>query len=155
MSRNHITAKDIMERKVITLEEGTSLAEAWMTLVEHRISGAPVVTDTGALRGVVSQADLLRVAIDEDIEDLPASSYYLDAPFLELDDSGQFTERLANMNVEEIMTDSVITASPNDNIASLAVAMRRNHVHRLVITEGAKVVGIISALDLLGVLEDH
>ncbi|MCB0345105.1 MAG: CBS domain-containing protein [Bdellovibrionales bacterium] len=155
MARNHITAKDIMERKVVTLAESASLTHAWMTLIEHRISGAPVVSESGELAGVVSQADLLRVAIEDEIEDLPARSYYLDAPYHEFEDGGHFSERFGNTTVEEIMTESVITASPNDNIASLAVAMRRNHVHRLVIVERKKVVGIISALDLLGVLEDH
>lgn len=155
MTKKQITAEEIMERSVVALLESTTLTEAWITLVEHRISGAPVVNDGGELVGVISQADLLRVAIEEDVEDLPRGSYHLNAPFFEFDDGAQFSDKLGAVTVDQVMTDSVITASPRDTIASLAVLMRRNHIHRLIITEGKKVAGIVSALDLLGVLEDH
>jgi CBS domain-containing protein len=55
-----LTAEDLMTREVLTLRQEMSIKEAALMLVEHRISGAPVVDDAGRCIGVFSTGDLLR-----------------------------------------------------------------------------------------------
>ena len=55
-------AHQIMTRQVITATVETSVADAARTLLEHHISGMPVLDAEGKLVGVVSQGDFMRRA---------------------------------------------------------------------------------------------
>lgn len=54
-----MTAKDIMTRKVITVDADTPLQELAQSLLVNGVSGVPVVDRSGKILGVVSEADLL------------------------------------------------------------------------------------------------
>lgn len=54
-----VTALDIMTPDPITFRPETSVHEAAQTLAEHRISGAPVVSEDGSIAGIVSEYDLI------------------------------------------------------------------------------------------------
>ena len=51
--------RDVMTQSVLSVRRETPLKEVAMLLVEHTISGVPVVDVDGAVLGVVSEADLL------------------------------------------------------------------------------------------------
>ena len=53
---------DLMTRKVITVGLGSSVRHAADLMLNHRISGLPVVDDAGLLAGLVTEGDLLRRA---------------------------------------------------------------------------------------------
>lgn len=53
-------ARDIMQRKVFSVEPRTSVEELRRLFDEHGITGAPVVGPGGDLIGVVSRTDLMR-----------------------------------------------------------------------------------------------
>ena len=54
-----ITAKDIMNREVKTVEVNTKLNDVVELLVTNNISGVPVVDGDGKLAGIISEADLI------------------------------------------------------------------------------------------------
>ena len=54
--------KDIMTTKVLSVEANTSVFEAIRSMLQHKISGLPVVNEDGALVGVVTEGDFLRRA---------------------------------------------------------------------------------------------
>lgn len=54
-----VTAGDIMTAPVVTVRADTSTQQVADTLTRHRISAAPVVNESGALLGLVSEYDLL------------------------------------------------------------------------------------------------
>ncbi|MGI9147475.1 MAG: CBS domain-containing protein [Chloroflexota bacterium] len=54
-----VTALDVMTPDPVTFKPDTSVHEAAQTLSEHRISGAPVVTEDGTIAGIVSEFDLI------------------------------------------------------------------------------------------------
>ena len=53
------------EPKLLTVSPDLPLLDAHRLFVEEEIHGAPVVSDEGALLGVVSSADLLQAVADE------------------------------------------------------------------------------------------
>ena len=57
-----LKVKDYMATKLVTLEQQTNVVEAMAILLEHGISGAPVVDDQGQLVGMLSEADIYSVA---------------------------------------------------------------------------------------------
>lgn len=50
---------EIMTTNVITVSDDTRIEDAARLLARHRISGLPVIDDSGALIGVVTEYDLL------------------------------------------------------------------------------------------------
>ena len=57
--------------------------------------------------------------------------------------------------VSELMTDKVYTVSKYDGAHVAARVMRNHKIHHVVVTHEKKVAGIVSAFDLLKLVEDH
>jgi len=55
-----MTVADIVTQPVVSVHPSTSVGEAIRIMLDHRISGLPVVSDSGQLVGIVSEGDLLR-----------------------------------------------------------------------------------------------
>ncbi|HEY7328986.1 MAG TPA: CBS domain-containing protein [Gemmataceae bacterium] len=60
-----LTAGDVMSRDVVCVSHETSLREAARLLIQHQISGLPVVEPGGTCIGVISTSDILRWAIHQ------------------------------------------------------------------------------------------
>jgi CBS-domain-containing membrane protein len=53
------TAKEIMTRDIVRANEGMTIEEALKALINHRITGLPVVNESGKMTGVISEYDIL------------------------------------------------------------------------------------------------
>src|SRR3982751_2551436 len=53
------TAKEIMTRDLIRATEDMTIEEALKVLINHRITGLPVVDKKGKMKGVISEYDIL------------------------------------------------------------------------------------------------
>ena len=70
-----------------------------------------------------------------------------------LTDHGEIERGLRRKKVEEIMEPRVHTVSSDNSIATAARIMRRLHVHRVLVVDDDRLVGIVSTLDLLQIFE--
>jgi len=80
-----VKIKDIMSRDVLTVESGQTIMAAAKLMLEHRISGLPVVESGGGLLGIITETDIFKVLVDLsgissgktalafDLEDVPGS----------------------------------------------------------------------------------
>lgn len=57
--------------------------------------------------------------------------------------------------VSQIMTEKVYSVPAYDDVSMAARIMRNHQIHRVVVTEDGKVVGILSAFDLLQLVEER
>ncbi|MFZ5587311.1 MAG: CBS and ACT domain-containing protein [Thermodesulfobacteriota bacterium] len=57
---SELKVKDIMSRKVITITPEETVEKAAVIMLEHKVTGLPVVED-GKLTGILSQGDVFRV----------------------------------------------------------------------------------------------
>lgn len=146
--------RDIMTRSVVTVKEGTSIKDLCSILSEHRISGVPVVSEAGNLVGIVSEKDVVahQVAglepdfVDPDLYELISSKYL---------GHDELARGQSRMYVEEIMNRTVVTVAPDVDIGEAARVLLEKGRRRLPVIEDGKVVGIVSALDLLRALLPH
>jgi CBS domain-containing protein len=60
-----------------------------------------------------------------------------------------------NSPISRIMTEKVYTVPQYDDVSIAARIMRNHKIHRVVVTHEHKVVGVVSAFDLLEVVEGH
>jgi len=125
MSRTR-TVGEIMTANPISVADTASLAEAARILDSRRITGLPVVDASGALVGVLSQTDLVRVRASQQL-----SSSWLGLP------------------VGQIMTTPALTIDVTASLEEAARVMQDRRVHRLVVTGPATTpIGIISTSDI-------
>ncbi|HEX6433344.1 MAG TPA: CBS domain-containing protein [Gemmatimonadales bacterium] len=122
---------DLMQSEVETVPDDIRVTDALLTLADTRVSALPVLDRSGRLVGVISRTDIL--ASEEEV--------------------GEETARNAlfeNTSVRDMMTAPALTIAPGASIREAAQQMLSAGVHRLVVTQGEQVVGIISVSDIIG-----
>ena len=147
-----LKAADIMQTNVITVTEDAPLSEVETLLSENRITGMPVTDEAGALVGVISITDLIE-RYTEDADARPrrgrgfydVSTYGLEEEDLETFEVPKESEETAG----SLMTAEVLTVKSDLTLRLVAREMVRHKVHRLLVNEGRKTVGIITTMDLL------
>lgn len=149
-----MTAKDIMTPDVICVSREMDLRDLAKLFLEKGITGAPVVDEKGDLAGVISQTDLLYYQLTRDDELVLDSDFYANARV-----EGRHLPRgfqIEDVNsgkVEDVMTPVVHSVGETAKAVAIARMMSRRHIHRVIVKRGRKVAGIISALDLLRLVE--
>ncbi len=156
----NLTARDIMNADVITVAEDMTVQELAALFTEKMISGTPVVDDAGKLVGVVSLSDIVRTGTQRSgitIDPLK-SAYYLQGwedkvSEDELEDL-RF-EAHTDALVRDIMTTAIFGVPETMPISEMADTMIRGRIHRLIVTRGERVVGIVTTLDMLTAIRRH
>jgi CBS-domain-containing membrane protein len=137
-----------MTREVITIGPEASVKDLAKLLETHRISGVPVLDANGVLVGVVTQSDLVQRS--RDLE-LPPALNILDL-HLFLETPSHFQKRLEKLlgdQVEDVMTATPLTLTPDMPANEIARLMATHKVHTLPVLEGGKLVGIVGKLDII------
>lgn len=125
-----MTVAELMQRDVRPVGSDSRVKELVVTLADAHVSGVPVVDGGGRVIGVVSTSDVLTAQA-------------------ETDDPDARRELVEHTAVRDIMTPRPFTVSPDDDIREAARQMLYADVHRLFVTAGEKVVGVISTTDIV------
>ena len=138
-------AHQIMTRSVITIAPDATILEAAKTMLQHHVSGLPVVDAAGALVGIVSEGDFIRRS---EIGTQRKRGRWL--KFL-LGAGATATDyvRENGRKVSEVMTVEPITVGEDATLEDIVNTMETNHVKRLPVMENGKLVGIVSRANLL------
>ncbi len=147
-----ITANDLMNPEVLTVETDMTVRELASFLIDNEISGAPVADVEGRLVGVVSLADIAAAATGEDRSGEDGSGYFGRAWDDSLDEEDVEDLPLDGMRVADIMTPQVFSVKEDATVSEIASLMLKGHLHRLLVTREDRAVGIITTSDLLGLL---
>ncbi len=145
-------AREIMESNVVTVTPSTPLRELARIFAEDEISGAPVVEVDGRLVGIVSKTDLLNAVADASQVPGGTDPYFEElfgpsaSPMKEMESE---EERESLGSVDDIMETEIITVAPTETVSRVAARMAKGRIHRVVVVDSGKVVGIITSLDLL------
>lgn len=148
-----IKAHDVMQRNVLTVTSRATLAELADLLVGKRVGGVPVV-DAGEVVGVVSRSDFARVlSLEQSLAELVAEADVHEefAPG-EAEEPVVLAPDLKGHLVRDVMVTTPVTVSPDTPIEEVARLMVQRHVHRILVVEDKKLCGVISALDLVGLV---
>jgi CBS domain-containing protein len=172
-----LTVRDLMTTDVATVDPDLTLREAVELFTQRHVSGAPV-TAGGRLLGVLSASDVLafegatpgipterpELELEEwneptewvEGEEAPAAFFndlWSDAGadvlerFAEV--SGPEWDRLAEHTVGEAMTPSLCSVAPFVDVYTAAEYMVRAGVHRLIVLEDGRLVGVLSSMDIV------
>jgi CBS domain-containing protein len=171
-----LTLRDIMTPDPVTVGPETTLRDMIDLLSERSISGVPVVTGSGQVVGVVSASDVLEFASSTPGVPADRSESYVDwgeidvgdeeesppAYFASLwsDSEAALVERingptspewdiLEEHAVDEVMTRRIITMPVDTVLSDAADRMIEAGIHRLLVTDGDRLVGLVSSTDFV------
>ncbi len=150
------SAKDLMTTDVQTVDADWPVDRVAQFLIDHDISGAPVVKDD-ELVGVISLTDIARhssTAGEPATADRPASFYRseLEANYAEEDLENLQISEGGETTAEHVMTPQVYDVNEHTSVQQVAQVMHRGGIHRVFVTTNGEVRGVITALDMLKVV---
>jgi predicted transcriptional regulator len=152
-----ITVKDIMSANVITVRDDMTVQEVATFLTENQISGAPVEDAEGRVIGVVSFADIARATTEAGMEEERAEPDFFARGWEEVSSPEDFSTlhvEAPGLTARDIMTPSVFSIADDQPISGVARLMIDAHIHRVLVTQDHKLVGIITTSDLLSLLTE-
>jgi CBS domain-containing protein len=140
---------EIMTRAVATVPPDLGLDALISLFLERNISGAPVVDAQGRAIGIVSKTDVLRDRfVRGDSGETRPATVHRDGIEVRLE--GMHVELPNDVTVREVMTPLAFTLPEDASIARASALMALETVHRVpVVSPAGKVIGILSALDVL------
>ena len=136
-------AHQIMTRSVVSITPDATILEAADTMLQHHVSGLPVVDAAGKLVGIVSEGDFIRRG---EIGTQRKRSRWL--RFLMGSDATQYV-REHGRKVSEVMTREPFTIAEDATLEEIVASMETNDIKRLPVMHGDKLVGIVSRANLL------
>jgi len=148
------SVSDLMSKDVLCVYEGWTIQRLAEFFLKNDISGAPVIASDHELVGVVSVSDIFRFEnADDETKSEALRRCYRDSTGIDI----ASREDLINWSktsqtsctVHQIMAKQVISVSTDSQLSHVANTMIENDIHRVFITDDEKIVGIVSALDIL------
>lgn len=111
----------IMTKNVVSVETSAKVGEAIRLMKENNVGGLPVVDEKNRVRGIITERDI----------------------------AGLFADKISGVRVAQLMSEKVITALPTTTIFEVAKTMTAQGFRRLPIISDNKVIGIITAMDII------
>ena len=121
-----IPIKDIMTKDVVYVHPETPIYEALTLLINHKISGMPVVDQDINVVGILSEKDFLRILIDKRLD--------------------------VRSPVKNYMSREVICFTEDDNPIDICKFFLKSYIRRVPIVNQGKLVGVISRRDIVSLI---
>lgn len=120
-------AQDVMSRKIVAVSADATVEDAIRSLLEHHVSGAPIVDEQGCLVGIISEFQLLEAV---------------------------YTPEIKQQRVSDLMTKDVVTVTEDASLSEITNMLLLHRIRRVPVVRDRKVVGIIARRDLLRYVVD-
>lgn len=114
---------DIMSGRVVSIGQKEPVIAAARLLKRMNLGALPVTDDSGKLRGIITDRDIVLRCVAAGADP-------------------------RTLEIREIMSRGVVTASPGADVSEAARLMRGDQVRRLPVVDGGKLVGMVSIADM-------
>jgi CBS domain-containing protein len=141
-------ARDVMTPVVISIPSDATVTQAAQLMLQHRISGLPVVDTKGTLVGMVTEGDFLRRGELGTQRKRPRWLEFLLGP-------GKLATEYVQargQKVGDIMTTGLYTVNADMPLEDVVQLMERNRIKRVPVMDDGKMIGVISRANLVHAL---
>ena len=123
-----LVTKDMVSvSDLVTFSPDQTIQEVINIIIDKKISGAPVLDNTGKLVGMLSEKDCLKIIVDHAYHNLPIES----------------------KKVSDYMTAGVKTVAPDSDVVSAANQFLHSPIRRMPVVDNGVLKGQISRRDIL------
>ena len=138
-------AEDVMTREVISIDPDATVLQAARLMLQHHISGLPVIDSSGNLVGVLSEGDFLR---RRETRTEKRRSRWLEFLMGPGRIAAEYSHSHGN-KVSEVMTKEVESVDVSTQLEDIVDIMERKRIKRVPVLCGGLVVGIITRSNLM------
>jgi CBS-domain-containing membrane protein len=138
-------AKDVMSRDLVTIAADATVLQAARLMLQHHISGLPVVDASGNLVGILSEGDFLR---RRETGTQRRRSRWLEFLMGPGKIASEYTHS-HGMRVSEVMTENVRTISEDTELEEIVELMERHRIKRVPVVRDGKLTGIVTRSNLM------
>lgn len=138
-------AKDVMTGNVISVAPDATVLQAARIMLQHHISGLPVIDKTGRLVGIVSEGDFLRRQETHTERRRPRWLEFVMGP-------GRLATDYIHSHgrkISELMTTNLQTVDENSPLEAIVQLMEKYRIKRVPVMRGSMVVGIVTRANLM------
>jgi CBS domain-containing protein len=121
-------ARDVMKTEVITINVSATVKDAIEHLLDHDISGMPVVDDQQRLVGIITEFRLLETIYTPEVRHTP---------------------------LRDVMTTELVTVTETKLLSDVTNLMLHHRIRRIPVVRDGRLVGIISRSDMLRYILAH
>ncbi len=126
-----ITVADYMSKRLVTLGKDTDVIDAVKKLLDHKITSAPVVDQSGHLLGIFSEKDVMRIVLET-----------------------VYNQSMSG-KVGDYMSAEVISVDADSSIVDLAEKFEQTSVRSYPVFQDNELVGMVSRTDVLRALASN
>jgi CBS domain-containing protein len=142
-------ASEVMRSPAASVKPDCRVIDAVRLLMETNRRGLPVVDNSGSFVGIVSEGDFLRRI---ELGTVPVDHPWFDAIF-GTNESATAIAHAHGRRVDEIMTRNPICVAPDADLTEAIALMEGHHVAQIPVVHDGAVLGMISKVELLAVVE--
>lgn len=142
------TVADIMTTDVITVKRETTVRELAEIFKERHIGSLPVVDDSGAPIGIVTESDLIEQGRSLHIPTV-ISLFDWVIPLGGEKSLQRDLQRITAQNVGEIFSSELVSITPDAPVSAAADLMSSRRLNSLPVLQEGKLVGIVSRIDII------
>ncbi|MQL55762.1 CBS domain-containing protein [Acidianus ambivalens] len=115
-----MSIKELITRPPVTISSSASLKDCAKLMRKENV-GSLLVVDGDTPKGIITERDIIQAIADDYPLETPAS---------------------------KVMSTNLITADASTEVGDAALLMTNNKIRHLVVTEGGKIIGVISLRDV-------
>ncbi|MEM4259794.1 MAG: CBS domain-containing protein [Candidatus Woesearchaeota archaeon] len=123
-----LVVKDYMIKQVITFNKNDSIIDICQTMADRSIS-CVIIVEKGKPIGLVTERDIIKKIVSKNM-------------------------CIDTLKAKDVMSKKVLTIAEDENIFNIVKIMEKNHIRRLPVVRGVKVVGLITQTDLVKAMSD-
>lgn len=138
-------AKDVMTRDLISVTPDATVLQAARLMLQHHISGLPVVDASGKLVGILSEGDFLR---RRETATQRRRSRWLEFLMGPGKIASEYTQSHGS-KVAEVMTSDVRTVGEDTDLEKIVELMEKHRIKRVPVIRDDKIVGIVTRSNLM------
>jgi len=142
---------ELMNPDVVCASPAMAAGDALKLLLDRDVADAPVVASDGSVVGVVGAATLVRY-IEAPATASETGRFFTDEE--DFRDLGDTPDHRTGTPVEKLMSAAIFPVTRETGVAVAANIMRERRIHRLFVTDHGKLVGVVTSLDLMRIVEE-
>lgn len=140
----YVTARDVMSTQFMSLRTTDYLERAIDLFAYERLFDIPVIDEDGDLAGILTEEELLRLALPEYILWLQDLS-----PILQFEPFAEITRNERTLRIAEVMSTEYAAVPEDAPAIQVARVLMQRAVRAVMVTRGKKLVGVITLSDFL------
>lgn len=138
---------DVMSRAVVTVMPGHSVRHAAQIMLDHKVSGVPVVDGDGGLVGILTEGDLLR-RVEYGLT--PSRPHWIEA--VSSEGLARDFVKSHSWRVADVMSKHVVSVTEGTSLSDVAILFGTRGIKRAPVVRDGQLVGVISRADLLRII---